>query len=163
MKRFLFIGLVLLVAISFTGWADEKPEKKDPIIPLILNIIPGLGLGSFIMGDPAGGLLGLGGEVVGIGLGIYGFAYLIAEAAAAGLVGVLSLGYGEAEISGEGFYIMGAGIIVWGVTKVFEIVRPFWFASENNTGLAFGDNFSFTLVKAENNKLKPALLFYTRL
>ncbi len=47
-------------------------EKVDPWGPFVLNLLPGLGIGSFVQGDTTGGLLVAGGEVVGIGLVIAG-------------------------------------------------------------------------------------------
>ncbi len=159
MKKILLLALLLALFLGTAVWAGEGGERKDPFLPLVLNIVPGFGLGSFIMQDPAGGLVGLGGEIVGIGLFVYGFGYIIAEAAAVGIVKALTLGYGEAEMSSAGGYFMVGGLIVWGATKIFEIVRPFWFASRYNSKLTITTKVDFTLVKSTEASLKPALLF----
>jgi hypothetical protein len=40
-------------------------SPKSAVLPVLLNIIPGLGIGSFVEGDTLGGLVCLGGTVLG--------------------------------------------------------------------------------------------------
>jgi hypothetical protein len=41
-------------------------KKKDPLVPFLLNFVPGLGLGSFLQGNVEGGLIQTTGEAVGL-------------------------------------------------------------------------------------------------
>ncbi len=164
MKKFLFLLFIILVGLSMSVWGEEFVEKKDPILPTILNIIPGLGIGSFVMGDPAGGLIGLGGEILGIGLFGYGVIYIIGEASAEILVAIATLGIGSSDgISDVGPTFMGVGILVWLGTKVFEVIRPSWFAAERNSKMVMGRGVHFRLVKGNDNLLQPAVLFDKKL
>ena len=49
-----------------------ESSKKEPLIPFILNLILGFGIGSFAQGDIIGGLSLLGFDAIGVGLLAYG-------------------------------------------------------------------------------------------
>ncbi len=50
------------------AFLQYEMQKVDPWGPFALNLLLGLGIGSFVQGDTTGGLLVAGGEVVGAGL-----------------------------------------------------------------------------------------------
>lgn len=96
--------------------------KTETTLPLILNIIPGGGLGSFAQGDGLGGLIGLMGELTG---------------------GVcLFMGYAgmSSSIRTEAIVFVVAGYSIFGLSKVFEIIRPFWYASDHDNNIALLPN-----------------------
>lgn len=119
-------------------------NKIDSVVPVIANIIPGLGIGSFAQGDVFGGCIGLGGELAG-GVSM--------------LAGIFSLYYPTVYLAQEIAYdplspkiqvlqnqinmwttIAIVGGVIYGITKIFEIIRPFWYAGDYYSGLAYGDS-----------------------
>jgi hypothetical protein len=132
MRRILAIA-ILLVAVMPLQAEGEVTKPKRAALPVLLNIIPGLGIGSFVQGDILGGLVGLGGEVTGIGLASYGMVY--------GYVNIIGVIFESmmGEYNGTskegvqtGMYLALGGVIVWTGTKIFEIVRPISYARDYN-------------------------------
>ncbi len=114
---------------SLSNADTGNPDRKDPILPIVLNIIPGFGIGSFVLGDVWGGVLGVGGELVGIGLIITGtvlFYYDLVSATLHALVG------DRKEDISAGFIMVLCGGILYGGTKIFGIIKPIFFADEYN-------------------------------
>lgn len=135
------VAAVLLLALAACPClrAAEPPvaEPMGPALPVLLNALPGIGMGSFVQRDPLGGLIGLGGEILGVGLMGYGVVYAIGQAVAVSLVEVFTLGYGEPTVQTRTVEaLVFGGLAVWGCTKLFEIIRPFWFASRRTQEVA---------------------------
>ena len=168
MKKTVIMAVIIITILGTAAWAaEEELRPKNPVLPLILNIIPGLGIGSFVMGDPAGGLIGLGGELLGIGLVTYGSAYIVAQASAVVLMSVLTLGIVEPslEIPPAAGASITIGLLLWGGTRIFEIIRPFWFANTFNKKLESRGKThklsAFIILKPvdtlDNNNFEPVL------
>jgi hypothetical protein len=139
MHRRVAMILVLALAVVSGLWAEQEPraEPMGPALPVVLNIIPGIGVGSFVMRDPLGGIIGLGGEILGVGLVGYGVIYAIGQAVAVSLAEVLTLGFGDPTVETrtvEAFVF--SGLAVWGCTRIFEIIRPFCFARQRDARIA---------------------------
>lgn len=112
-------------AENSTKNAGEKPlqvaggSRKSAGLPVLLNIIPGLGVGSFVEGDTLGGLLILGGGALAWTLVIGG---AIASTDAVALNPNATTGYGE----------IWAGLLTGAGIGIFGIVRPITFANKWN-------------------------------
>jgi hypothetical protein len=155
MKRIIFTLCVLFLVFSVGNmWADQgsSDKPKNATLPVILNILPGLGLGSFIQGDVGGGFIGLGGEVVGAGLAGYGLTYAIA--AGIGTVIANMFGSSNGSMSQEmvtvGWCMVG-GLAVYAGTKIFEIIRPISFARKYNENRGLEANVMFILEPASTS------------
>ncbi|WKC75785.1 P13 family porin [Borreliella valaisiana] len=143
MNKFLiFVLVTFCVFSSFAQTYDSKSDfnlgagekllayetsKKDPIVPFLLNLFLGFGIGSFVQGDILGGSLILGFDAVGIGLILTG-AYLDIKA----------LGNNAKKVAfkwtwGKG--MMLAGMLTMTVTRLTEIIIPFTFANSYNKKL----------------------------
>jgi len=125
-----FSNMLLPSSASFLSKSDtDGPNKKDPLLPIILNIIPGFGIGSFVLGDVWGGVIGVAGELTGIGLIIAGavfFYYDLVNITLNALVG------NRKEDISTGFIMALCGGILYGGTKIFGIIKPICFADEYN-------------------------------
>lgn len=140
MKRIAAVAAFALFACAaFAQGSTQEPEEpKRAVLPVVLNILPGLGLGSFVQGDPLGGFVGLGGEVVGAGLLVFGGAYGYANLLGAIFAGML--GADTTMSAGNfqtGMYLAVGGAVLWTGTKVFEIARPIVYAKDWNEERGF--------------------------
>jgi hypothetical protein len=123
--------------------AQEPLKPKSAVWPVVLNLVPGFGVGSFVEGDRLGGFVCLGGDIAGVGLcgtGIVMFYVGIAGAAAGqASAAIFTLGHAEADTSEmesmavTGLYLAIAGGCVWICSKVFGIIRPICYAKKYNS------------------------------
>jgi Curli production assembly/transport component CsgG./Borrelia membrane protein P13. len=93
-------------------------ERKTAVLPVILNIVPGFGLGSFIEGDTLGGLIIIGGGALSTALVVGG-----------------AVSYADGNSSGLGVFMLGS--LAGTGTFVFSIVRPINYAKRYNTEHGF--------------------------
>ncbi|MBB6208160.1 P13 family porin [Borreliella lanei] len=144
MNKFLILVLATFCVFSSFAQADDsksgsfgmsagekllvyETSKQDPIVPFLLNLFLGFGIGSFAQGDILGGSLILGFDAVGIGLILTG-AYLDIKA--------LDINAKKAAFQwtwGKG--VMLAGVVTMAVTRLTEIILPFTFANSYNRKL----------------------------
>ncbi|MBB6213326.1 P13 family porin [Borreliella californiensis] len=144
MNKFLIFVLVTFCVFSSFAQADDsksgafgmsagekllvyETSKQDPIVPFLLNLFLGFGIGSFAQGDILGGSLILGFDAVGIGLILTG-AYLDIKA--------LDNNAKKAAFQwtwGKGVIL--AGVVTMAVTRLTEIILPFTFANSYNRKL----------------------------
>ncbi|EEF82872.1 outer membrane protein P13 [Borreliella burgdorferi WI91-23] len=91
-KLLIFVLVTFCVFSSFAQANDSKngafgmsagekllvyeTSKQDPIVPFLLNLFLGFGIGSFAQGDILGGSLILGFDAVGIGLILTGLIWI---------------------------------------------------------------------------------------
>jgi hypothetical protein len=92
--------------------AAKADGPKKTTLPIVLNILPGFGLGSYIEGDLWGGLIGTGGSLLGYVFLVSGFS------AEDSLPVVLWLATGAATIT-------------------YGVIRPISFANKYNTANGF--------------------------
>ncbi len=127
-----FLVLLKMILKALLIWEREKnfdyeTNKKDSLVPFLLNLFLGFGIGSFAQGDILGGSLILGFDAVGIGLILTG-AYLDIKA--------FDNNAKKADFKwtwGKG--MMLAGVVTMAVTRLTEIVLPFTFANNYNRKL----------------------------
>lgn len=133
--------IALVVCLAFPNpvlFADQAtpPQKKTVALPLILNIFPGLGLGSFIQGDPLGGFIGLGGEVLGVGLMTTGVVWGMVAVGGVVLTEIWTGGQANSSLDPGAAAAISAlvisGSVIWTGTRIFEIIRPITFAGRYN-------------------------------
>ncbi|AAX17379.1 P13 family porin [Borrelia turicatae] len=147
MKKILILMLVFFCAfVSFAQNHDElvgsggnvekmllyETYKKDAVVPCLLNLFVGFGIGSLVQGDITGGLLSLGFDVVSIGLLSYG-TYSIIESH-----------YEKKEkptVLALSLAAVGGATLV--LTRIIEAVLPFTYASSYNRKLQ--ENLGITL------------------
>ena len=131
MKKVLLTALVFLAVVVPVSADDEWP-LWTAVVPVALNISVGFGVGSFVVGDCAGGWGGLAGEAIGLTMGYLGY------------VAVLGGGGGLTEA----LIYAGLGLFL-GARFVWGILRPLWFVSERNARLRQGNlTFDFSPVLA---------------
>ena len=82
----------------------------------VVNLVAGVGIGSYIQGDPLGGTIGLVGEVGSLALMLYG-SYPVE-------------GPGEGKKSYDNLPLMYLGMGTFIATRIFEMVRPFTYANK---------------------------------
>ncbi|HEQ71035.1 MAG TPA: P13 family porin [Spirochaetia bacterium] len=125
----LLLTTVPLLAEQNEFLTDEK--EKEFVLPLLLNFLPGFGIGSYLQGDTTGGTILLIGDIVGYGL--LGTAFLC-------VLG--SIFWGAVTFQFQDWYnlsapewmvVIGGSIFV--VSKLFGIIRPIWFGVEYNENL----------------------------
>nr|AAR14925.1 outer membrane protein P13 [Borreliella burgdorferi] len=151
MNKFLIVVLLAFCVFSNFAQADDsksafnlgagekllayETSKKDRIVPFLLNLFLGFGIGSFAQGDILGGFLILGFDAVGIGLILTG-AYLDIKA--------LDKNAPKAAFKwtwGKG--MMLAGAVTMAVTRLTEIIIAFTFANSYNRKLKNSLNIAF--------------------
>ena len=104
-------------------------SPKSAVLPVLLNIIPGLGIGSFVEGDTLGGLVCLGGTALGWTLVVSGsLTYTVAVANALTT-------FSTPPTNGLGTVMLG--IVVGTGTFVYGIVRPITYANKYNQDHSF--------------------------
>lgn len=82
----------------------------------VVNVVAGMGIGSYIQGDPLGGTVGLVGEIGSLALVLYGSSR--------------ADGANEGEISYTNLPVMYLGLGTFVATRIFEMVRPFTYANK---------------------------------
>ena len=119
-----------------------ESNKKSSGLPFVLNLILGLGIGSYVQGDSKGGTTALVGELSSLALLLAG----------AGQATVNS--YGEVE-GGEMMYLGYIGMVGF---RLYELIRPFSFAKEYNSKLSNAlMNVSLSPVLDEQQEMKMEL------
>ena len=89
----------------------QRYKKDDAIVGFLLNLVLGVGIGSYVQGDTQGGTIGLVGELGGVALILVGYA------------------------SYNGSLLTTGSLLLIG-TRVYEIIRPFTFVSLYNSRLS---------------------------
>lgn len=125
-----------------------ESNKKSSGLPFVLNLILGLGIGSYVQGDSKGGTTALVGELSSLAL--------------------LLAGAGQATVNPytgdiEGGEMMYPGYIGMVGFRLYELIRPFSFAKEYNSKLSNAlMNVSLSPVLDEQQEMKMELLVNNR-
>lgn len=132
-NRYLLAALILTVFALSPLWSDDaQAEPKSKGLPILLNILPGFGVGSYVQGDKVGGTIQLVADIVGYGIFLvgdvmyskasvdYDNAYYLSDENAA--LSDMETGLGV-EVCGD--------IVIIGAT-VYGIFRPISFANSYN-------------------------------
>ena len=101
-----------------------ESKKQSPTLPFVVNLLVGYGIGSFVQGDTTGGIIALLGDVVSSGVLYSGY-----EKASTAIANASSDG-------SEGSALMLVGAVGLLAFRIFELTRPFSFASDYNTRLS---------------------------
>lgn len=142
-KKDLFMNQDKIEEVSQDLTQSEKMTlydeyQKDPLVPTLVNLIVGAGIGSFIQGDTAGGAIGLACDAVGF-----------ASCFGAGLIG-LSQRMDLTDLA-IGLAFFGQAALVG--SRVFEIIRPHTYSCRYNAVLKKSLNYlelSIELPKEHN-------------
>lgn len=120
-------------------YANQKKIGR----PFLVNAILGKGIGSFMQGDIKGGLISLSGELLSFT--------------------IISIGYGISVATDEeyGDSTMLIGLISFASCKIFELIRPFYFASNYNTKLSQALNYVAVTPSISTNEQFSLNLSYT--
>lgn len=123
--KIVVLTVILFLTCASLLFANDEPKEKKILLPIVLNLIPGLGIGSFTQGDVAGGVICLAGDLVGGGLAAFGvwgtFAYLATETA------TFTTYEGDWDFQlARTAIITGASIFL--LSKTFATIRPIWYA-----------------------------------
>jgi hypothetical protein len=142
-KKPVIIASMILLSVSLSFSSEQNKKLYDPpILPVVLNIIPGLGIGSLVQGDLLSGILLMGGEVTGYALMISGAVQIMQ----APYMAVTSKQTPDVESISSRIF---TGAIVLTVTKLVGIVLPFVYnavqgpeSGQNSVSLSPGINFT---------------------
>ncbi len=120
-------------------YANQKKIGR----PFLVNAILGKGIGSFMQGDIKGGLISLSGELLSFT--------------------IISIGYGISVATDEeyGDSTMLIGLISFVSCKIFELIRPFYFASNYNTKLSQALNYVAVTQSISTNEQFSLNISYT--
>ncbi len=118
-------------------------NKKNILIPFLVNTIVGHGIGSFIQGDIKGGTLSISGELT----------YIF----------IISIGFCLSEATDEklGNPTMLVGVIGLVVSKIYQMIRPFYYASNYNNKLSESLNYVAIKPSISTDKKFSLNLAYT--
>jgi hypothetical protein len=121
-------------SLTLSPFADSRAIKADDRKwpAFALNLVLGMGIGSFVQGDALGGLVGLFGELGGMTLFIIGIVPEIELVYHEEGNSYYSISYPNIAL----FYV-GTGVLLG--TRVFEMIRPFAYA--NSFSIAFTPGF----------------------
>ena len=114
--------------------------KKSSGLPFVLNLILGLGIGSYVQGDTKGGTTALVGELTSLALIFAG-------------AGQASINPYTGEVEGTELMALGyLGVIGF---RLYELIRPFSFTKEYNAKLSNAlMNVSLSPVLDEQQEMK---------
>ncbi len=119
-----------------------ESNKKTSGLPFVLNLLLGLGIGSYVQGDTKGGTTALVGELASMALLLTGASQATMNS------------YGEVE-GGEMMYLGYVGMIGF---RLYELIRPFSFSKEYNAKLSNAlMNVSLSPVLDEQQAMKMEL------
>jgi len=101
-----------------------ESNKQSPTVPFVVNLLVGYGIGSFVQGDKTGGTIALIGDLVSLGVFYTGYAEAL-----------LAVSDGSSDgTQGSGLMLAGAvGMLVF---RIYELTRPFSFASDYNNAVS---------------------------
>lgn len=105
-------------------------NKVNAGLPFAVNFFVGLGIGSYIQGDTAGGTIALVGELGSFAL--FGTGFLITAANSGDSMG----NPGNENLMKVGGCVALAGVISYVGFRIFEWIRPFTYASNYNKKLS---------------------------
>lgn len=120
-----------------------ESNKKTSGLPFVLNLILGLGIGSYVQGDTKGGTTALVGELASFALLFTGLGQATADPY-------------SGDVEGGGLMAIGyVGMIGF---RLYELIRPFSFAKEYNAKLSNAlMNVSLSPVLDEHQVMKMEL------
>jgi len=121
----------ILWKLSPYSAGDPKRAEDTKWLAFALNLFLGFGIGSFVQGDIDGGLISVLGTVGGYTLIIVGGLRM-----ARTIENEIYGGDGYISFSGIGFIIAGSFMLLG--TKIFELVRPFSYASKLSVAFSPG-------------------------
>ena len=101
-----------------------ESNKQSPTLPFVVNLLVGYGIGSFVQGDTTGGIIALLGDLVSSGVLYSGY-----EKASTAIAN-------ESPDGKEGTGLMLVGAVGLLAFRIFELTRPFSFASDYNKKLS---------------------------
>ena len=126
MKKFTLCIVIFVLAVLPVS-SQEEEVRASVGLAMVLNLLPGFGLGSFIQGDCVGGFAQLGAELSAVG--IYGIIFYSFFWTIAGQPSLLM----EHEAFTTVLAITGTGIFY--ASKVFGFIRPIRYAAHKKTKL----------------------------
>jgi hypothetical protein len=130
----LFVGLFLLVSLPARGEGDGP--RTCVAAAVVLNVVPGFGLGSLLQGDTTGFAILRSADLVHTALLVAGYVWA---------VGIMldQFEWREEQEVWAGV-LVGSWVTVLLASKAYGVVRPFWFAS-HEPGEPRGNGVSFAV------------------
>lgn len=119
--------------ITFDAEKINKAPEQKLLWPIILNIIPEFGIGSFVQHDKLGGWVGVGLSTAVVGCAVVGCVYMVVGALAAsagGIAGALVSGGNSstanetANEAGDQFFSIGTCLFI--CAAAFEAINVTW-------------------------------------
>jgi hypothetical protein len=101
-----------------------ESNKQNTSIPLVLNLLLGCGIGSFVQGDTLGGTIGLAMDILSTTLFYSGYMQAM----------VVATSWYSDGTEGSDLMLIGAGMMIG--SKISQIMRPFQYAKEYNKKLS---------------------------
>lgn len=105
------------------AWLEPSPEviRRDPALGVALSVIPGYGLGHFLIGDQAGGIKFLALDLATT------FVWALGPAVVS-----VAAGEGPDKPTNTGFWVFLGGFLAWSAIKVWEATDANDFANRQN-------------------------------
>ena len=103
-------------------------HEEDPMIPFVLSLLVGMGVGSYVQGDLTGGLISTGLDLAGIAAVYVGYMMLATTILDDPYDSMYDMPVVEMSL------ILG-GVAVISFSRVFQLVRPFTYAERYNHDL----------------------------
>ena len=127
-------------------------NKKSATLPFVINFIAGFGIGSYIEGDITGGNIALIGDLSSLTLILLGYTQALSSA------------YNNNYTGTEGSALLFLGSVGYLSTRIYELIRPFTYASSYNKKLSSVlMNIAIVPQLTETNNLNMALSYKIRL
>lgn len=101
-----------------------ESNKQNTTMPLVLNLLLGCGIGSFVQGDTIGGTVGLVGDILSATIFYAGYMQAM----------VATTSWSSDGTEGSDLMLFGAALMF--SSKVSQIMRPFVYAKEYNKKLS---------------------------
>ena len=121
-------------------WLEAKYRTKT-VLPVMLNLFPGFGIGNFIQGDGKTGTTALACDVGATVLSASGVVLICSQALAEGISEIFSLGNANSDDVDKSMLRWGVGLSVAGLalgvgTNIWAACRSYQYAQHQNAQLA---------------------------
>ena len=103
-------------------------NESDPIVPFVVNLLVGVGVGSFIQGDLPGGLVAVGFDVAGLGLLTVGYVIFVNSL-------IEDIYTSPTLIPPSAVRMMLSGGALISASRIFQFIRPFLYSRRYNDDL----------------------------
>lgn len=110
-------------------------HEKDTTLPFVLNLVVGLGIGSYVQGDTTGGTIALVGDVCSVAAVGAGYGMMIAATTAGSMDPNMNVIHPDSGMALGAGILTAAGFAAMLGFRIYECIRPFTYAKKYNQNL----------------------------